>query len=419
MPDRRKRRRVVVTGLGAVTPLGTGVPTLWGGLVGEASGIRRISAFDPRSLRCQIAGEVPDFDPSTVLDPKLIRRTDRYTHLALVAMREAITDAGLPERLEGALAERSGVFIASGLGGNGTLMEQIAAWSNRGPGHVSPFFIPMAIANMASAQAAILTGALGPNYSTTSACASSGHAIGEAAEVILRADAEVMIAGGSDAPVHEVTVAALDAMRALSSRNDDPPAASRPLDLGRDGFVLAEGAGVVVLEEFGHAQSRGARVYAEVCGYAATADAWHITRPAPGGGGALRAARRALEKAAIRPDQVDLISAHATGTPEGDVAELSAINSLLGRHAAAVSVTATKSAVGHSQGAAGAIAAIAAVKALEEGVVPPTLNLEEPDPAIGVLDCTPRTAKRRDAHVALVHAFAFGGQNAVLVLRRS
>jgi 3-oxoacyl-[acyl-carrier-protein] synthase II len=418
MTDRRKPRRVVVTGLGAVTPLGTGVPVLWGGLVAGASGIRRISAFDPDKLRCQIAGEVPDFDPSTILDPKLVRRTDRYTQLALVAMREAIADAGLPQRLESALAERSGVFIASGLGGNGTLMQQIANWSNRGPDHVSPFFIPMAIANMASAQAAILTGALGPNYSTTSACASSGHAIGEAAEVVLRADADVMIAGGSDAPVHEVTVASLDAMRALSSRNDDPPAASRPFDLGRDGFVLAEGAGVVVLEELGHAQARGARIYAEVCGYAATADAWHITRPAPGGRGALLAARRALEKAAIHSDQVDLISAHATSTSEGDVAELAAINSLVGQHAADVSVTATKSAVGHSQGAAGAIAAIAAVKALEDGIVPPTLNLQDPDPAVGALDCTPRTAKRRDVHVALVHAFAFGGQNAVIVLRR-
>jgi len=419
MPGAGTDRRVVITGLGAVTPLGTGIPALWDGLVGGESGVRRISSFDPSKLRCQIAGEVPDFDPSDVLDHKLVRRTDRYTQMALVATREATADAGLPERLEGAEAERTGFLIGSGLGGNGTLVDQIAKWSTRGPEHVSPFFIPMAIANMASAQAAILTGALGPNYSTTSACASSGHSLGEAAEVILRDDADVMIAGGSDAPVWEVTVAALDAMRALSSRNDDPPAASRPFDQGRDGFVLAEAAAVLVLEELHHAEDRGARVYAEVCGYGASADASHITRPAPGGSGALRASRRALEKAHIEPAEIDLISAHATSTPEGDVAELAMITTLLGDHAPDVSITATKSSVGHSQGGAGAIAAVAAVKAMDHGIVPPTLNLEQPDPAVGDLDCTPLTSRGRTVNVALVHAFAFGGQNAVLALRRT
>ena len=411
-------RRVVITGLGAVTPLGTGVPALWDGLVAGRSGVRRISSFDPSALRCQIAGEVPDFDPSPVLGPKLVRRTDRYTQLALVATREAMDDAGLPEQLDGRDAERTGFFIGSGLGGNGTLVDQIATWSARGPQHVSPFFIPMAIANMAAAQAAIITGALGPNYSTTSACASSGHSLGEAAEVIRRDDADVMIAGGSDAPVWEVTVAALDAMRALSSRNDEPAAACRPFDTGRDGFVLAEAAAIVVLEELGHATERGARPYAEIRGYGASADASHITRPAPGGSGALRAARRALEKAAMAPEEIDLISAHATSTPEGDVAELAMIDTLLGQHAPEVSITATKSAVGHSQGAAGAIAAVAAVKAMADGVVPPTLNLHEPDPAVGRLDCTPLVARERPIDAALVHAFAFGGQNAVLALRR-
>jgi 3-oxoacyl-[acyl-carrier-protein] synthase II len=411
-------RRVVITGLGAVTPLGAGIPALWEGLVNGRSGIRRISSFDPASLRCQIAGEVPDFDPGSVLDPKLVRRTDRYTQLALVAMLEAMADAGLPEHLEGRLAEQTGIVLASGLGGNGTLVDQIGTWSRRGPDHVSPFFIPMAIANMASAQAAICTGALGPNFSTTSACASSGHGLGEATEIIRRGDADVMIAGGADAPVYEVTVAALGAMRALSTRNADPPAASRPFDDGRDGFILAEGAATLVLEELGHARDRGARIQAEVCGYGATADASHITRPAPGGSGALRAARRALEKAGIGPERIDLVSAHATSTPEGDRAELEAINTLVGDHAAQVSVTATKSVVGHTQGAAGAIAAIAAVKALTDGVVPPTLNLVDPDPAVGKLDCTPLRARRRSVGVALVHAFAFGGQNAVIVLQR-
>ncbi len=418
MPESPSGRRVVVTGLGAVTPLGADVPSLWEGLVAGRSGIRRISSFDPSRLRCQIAGEIPDFDAEASLDHKLVRRSDRYTQLALVATREAMRDAGLPEHLEGRLAEETGMLVASCLGGNGTLVDQIGAWSARGPDHVSPFFIPMAIANMASAQAAIDCGALGPNYSTTSACASSGHGIGEATETILRGDAEMMVAGGSDAPVYEVTVAALGAMRALSGRNDDPAAASRPFDAGRDGFVLAEGAAALVLEELGHADDRGADIYVEVLGYAATTDASHITRPAPRGSGALRAARRALEKAGIGAGDIDLVSAHATSTPEGDRAELEFLHTLFGEHARDVSVTATKSAVGHSQGAAGAIAAVAAVKAMTGGVVPPTLNLDTPDPAIGELDCTPVEARERRCDVALVNAFGFGGQNAVLVLRR-
>jgi 3-oxoacyl-[acyl-carrier-protein] synthase II len=418
MPHRMTERRVVITGLGAVTPLGNGVAGLWEGLVRGRSGIGRIASFDPSGLHCQIAGEVPGFDPAAVLDPKLARRTDRYTQLALVATREAMADAGLPAHLEGALAERTGMIVASCLGGNGTLVDQIGEWSRRGADHVSPFFIPMAIANMASAQAAIDCGAQGPNYSTTSACASSGHAIGEATETILRGDAEIMVAGGADAPVYEVTVAALGAMRALSTRNDDPAAASRPFDAARDGFVLAEAAAVVVLEELDHARNRGAAIHAEVCGYGATADASHITRPAPGGSGALRAARRALEKAGLPADAVDLVSAHATSTPEGDRAELEFLATLFGGHAPDVSVTATKSAVGHSQGAAGGIAAVTAVKAMAEGRVPPTLNLTDPDPAVGALDCTPRVARERGCQLALVNAFAFGGQNAVLVLRR-
>jgi len=417
MTESGSRRRVVVTGLGAVTPLGPDVRTFWEALVEGRSGIRRIRAFDPSRVRSQVAGEVPDFDPSGVLERKDIRRTDRCTQMALVATREAMVDAGLPERLEDQLAEETGILLSSGLGGTGTLIEQIGVWSTRGPDAVSPFFVPMAMANMASAQAAIRYGALGPNFSTTSACASSGHSIGEALETILRGDAQMMFAGGCDAPVHEVTLAGLCAMRALSTRNDDPAGASRPFDRGRDGFVLAEGAATLVLEELGHARDRGVRIYAEVCGYAATADACHITHPAPGGSGAVRAARRALAKAGIGADEIDLVSAHATSTPEGDSAELEAIKTLLGEHARDVSVTATKSSVGHTQGAAGAIAAIAAVMAMTDGVVPPTLNLVDPDPAMGDLDCTPLVARRRASAVALVNAFAFGGQNATIVLR--
>jgi 3-oxoacyl-[acyl-carrier-protein] synthase II len=276
----------------------------------------------------------------------------------------------------------------------------------------------MVIANMAAGQVAISTGAQGPNFAAVSACASSGHAIGEAFEIIRRGDAEMMITGGSEAPIHEATVGGFAAMRALSTRNDDPAGASRPFDQGRDGFVCAEGAAVVILEELGQAERRGATILAELCGYGATADASHITLPAPGGSGALRASRRALEKASIDPSEVDVVSAHATSTAEGDVAELQAIRSLLGERAPKVSITATKSSIGHSLGAAGAIAAVVTVRTLLEGCVPPTLNLTDPDAQVGDLDCTPLSAVRRDARVAIINAFGFGGQNTCLVMRR-
>jgi len=418
MTDRAGGRRVVVTGLGAVTPLGSGVALFWERLVSGASGVRRISHFDPAGLASQIAGEVPDFDPSGVLDRKEMRRNDRSTQLALVATREALDDAALPGRLEGRLAAQTGVLMGSGLGGSGTLIDQITIVATSGAGRLSPFFIPMAIANMPAGMAGIVFGALGPNYSTTSACASSGHAIGEAFEIIRRSDADVMVAGGCEAPVHAAIVGGFAAMRALSTRNDDPPAASRPFDAGRDGFVVAEGAAVLILEELGHAQRRGARVYAEVCGYGASADGYHITTPSPGGAGALRAARRALQKAGLKAQRIDLVSAHATSTAEGDPTELMAINSLVGDAAGGVSVTATKSSIGHTLGAAGAVAAVATIKSLEAGMVPPTLNLLDPDEQAGDLDLTPLQARRRDLQVALVNSFGFGGQNAALILRR-
>jgi 3-oxoacyl-[acyl-carrier-protein] synthase II len=411
------RRRVVVTGLGAVTPLGADVATFWRRLVEGRSGVRRITAFDASDLASRVAGEVPDFDPSGVLDRKEMRRNDRCTQMALVATHEALLDAGLPARLEGELALRCGTLLASGLGGTGTLMDQVATWATRGPDRVSPFFIPMAIANMPAGQAAISTGAMGPSYSTTSACASAGHAIGESAEIILRGDADVMLAGGCEAPVHSGVVAGFAAMRALSTRNEDPEGASRPFDRDRAGFVIAEGAATLVLEELGHAERRGARILAELCGYGATADASHITLPAPGGSGALRAVRRALEKAGITVAEVDLVSAHATGTPDGDPAELQAIRALVGDRAPEVSVTATKSSIGHTLGAAGAIGAVATVLSMRDGVVPPTLNLVKPDPEVEGLDCTPLEARHRPLRVAIVNAFGFGGQNSALVLR--
>ncbi len=411
-------RRVVVTGLGAVTPLGNDVPTFWRRLVAGESGIGPITCFDASRSTARIAGEVTDLDPSAVLDRKEVRRNDRATHMGLVATHEALIDAGLPSRFEGQAAEMTGVLMASGLGGTNTLIEQIAICRIDGPGRVSPFFIPMAIANMPAGVAGITFGALGPNYSTTSACASAGHALGESYEIIRRGDADVMLAGGCEAPVADAIVAGFARMKALSTRNDEPEAASRPFDAARDGFVVAEGSGTLVLEELEHARRRGARIYAEVCGYGATADGHHITTPSPGGMGAVRAARRALEKAGLEPADIDLVSAHATSTGEGDPTELLAINALVGDHAAEVSVTATKSSIGHTLGAAGAVAAVATVKALEEGVVPPTLNLHQPDERAGALDLTPLKARERELDVALVNAFGFGGQNSAIVLQR-
>lgn len=417
-PARLPRRRVVVTGMGVVTPLGNDVAAFWARLAAGESGVRTITAFDPARVTSKIAGEVQDFDPSNVLDRKDMRRTDRFTQFALVATREAMSSAGLPDKLEGELAERTGAIVGSGLGGSGTLIEQISINATRGPDRLSPFFIPMAIANLAAGQTAISFGAKGPSYAAVSACASAGHALGEAAETIIRGDADVMLAGGSEAPVVEALVGGFAAMRALSTRNHDPAAASRPFDQGRDGFVVAEGAAVLVLEELGHARKRGARILAELCGYGATADASHITLPAPGGEGGVRAARRALEKAGMAPTDIDHVSAHATSTPEGDPAELAAFRTIFGDHIGAVSITATKGAIGHTLGAAGGIGAVAAICAMRFGLVPPTLNLVDPAPAAAGLDCTPLRAKSRAIRAALVNAFGFGGQNAALIFRR-
>jgi 3-oxoacyl-[acyl-carrier-protein] synthase II len=404
--------------MGAVTPLGNDVEMFWSRLVRGESGVRAIQNFDSSRVTSKVAGEVVDFDPSNVLDRKEIRRNDRYTQFALVATREAMAQAGLPEHLEGDLADRTGTIIGSGLGGSGTLVEQMGINATRGPDRLSPFFIPMGIANMASGQAAITFGARGPNFATVSACATAGHAIGEAGEMIRRDDADIMLAGGSEAPVYEALVGAFAAMRALSTRNDDPEGASRPFDEGRDGFVIAEGAGILVLEELEHARRRGARILAELMGYGATADAVHITLPAPGGEGGARAARRALAKANMQPTDIDHISAHATSTPEGDPAELMGFRAVFGDHAPKVSITATKSAIGHTLGAAGGIGAVAAIRAMHDGCVPPTLNLFDPDEAVADLDCTPLQSRSRDVRAALVNAFGFGGQNAALVLRR-
>jgi 3-oxoacyl-[acyl-carrier-protein] synthase II len=411
-------RRVVVTGMGAVTALGQGVDRTWDGLLAGRSGVRRIEAFDPSRLASQIAAEVREFDASGVLDRKDLRRMDRYIQFGLVAAREAFDQAGLPEHFDGELAERTGVIVGSGLGGVTTLFDNVLLMAERGPERISPFFIPMGIANVGSGQIAIAFGPTGPNFATVSACATGGHALGEAFEIIRRNDADVMLAGGLEAAIHEASVGGFASMKALSTRNDDPEGASRPFDKGRDGFVIGEGGGALVLEELEHAERRGAEILAELVGYGATADASHITLPAPGGIGAVRAARRALEKAGMGPDEIDHVNAHATSTPEGDKAELQAIRTIFGEHAPKIAVTANKSMIGHTLGAAGAIEAIATIMALRTGRIPPTINLSDPDDESDELDLTPNRASTRELRAAMSNSFGFGGQNTALVFRR-
>lgn len=411
-------RRVVVTGMGMVSALGNDVQSTWEGLVAGRSGVRTISTFDPTRLDSQMAGEVRDFDSSGVLDRKDQRRVDRYIQFGLVASREALDQAGLPARFEGELAERTGVILGTGLGGVGTLVDGITINALRGPDRISPFLIPMGIPNVGAGQVAINFGMTGPNFAVVSACATGGHALGESSEIIRRGDADIMLAGGTEAGLFEPLIGGFASMRALSTRNDDPERASRPFDSGRDGFVVAEGSGVVVLEDLRHAQERGATILAEIVGYGATADASHITLPAPGGMGAVRAARRALEKAGLAPEDIQHVNAHATSTPEGDKAELQAIRTIFGAHAGQVAVTANKSMLGHTLGAAGAIEAIATIQAMRHSLVPPTINLDDPDPMSEGLDLTPGTAASHDIRFGLSNSFGFGGQNTALIFGR-
>jgi 3-oxoacyl-[acyl-carrier-protein] synthase II len=413
-----KPRRVVVTGMGMLTALGNDVASTWEGMVAGRSGVATITLFDPERLDCRIAGEVKDFDASGVLDKKDMRRFDRYIQFGLVAARQALDQAGLPARFEGEQAERTGVIFGTGLGGVGTLVDGISINALRGPDRISPFFIPMGIPNVGAGQIAISFGMTGPNFTTVSACATGGHAIGEAFETIRRGDAETMVAGGSEAGIREPLVGGFDSMHALSRRNDDPEGASRPFDQGRDGFVPGEGAGAVVLEELEHARARGAPIFAELIGYGATADASHITLPAPGGIGAVRAAERAMRKAGVEPRDIVHVNAHATSTPEGDKAELQAIRTIFGDHAGSVTVTSNKSMIGHTLGAAGAIEAIITIQTIRESCVPPTVNLVDPDPVGEGLDLVTGAARSQDVPLALSNSFGFGGQNTALILRR-
>ena len=406
-------RRVVVTGMGTVTPVGLDVATTWDALTSGRSGLTRITRFDPSPYDTQIAGEVKDFDASAYMDRKDIRRTDRFTHYAVAAASEALKDAKLEKIAD---PERIGTAIATGVGGLETLIDGILLMERRGPARLSPFLVPMLMANAASAQVSMQFGLKGPSLTHVSACASSSHAIGEGGDIIRRGQADVMVVGGSEASVIPVIVSAFATMNTLTRRNDAPEAASRPFDKDRDGFVLSEGAAVVVLEEREHAQARGARVYGELVGYGATADAYHITAPSPEGEGNARAMRMALEEAGLRPEEIDYINAHGTSTQPNDREETAAIKQVFGDHAYKLLVSSTKSMTGHLLGAAGALEAIACLLAIRDGCIPPTINYTTPDPGLD-LDYVPNTARARSITTALSNSMGFGGHNASLIVR--
>jgi 3-oxoacyl-[acyl-carrier-protein] synthase II len=406
-------RRVAITGLGAVTPVGTGRDGFWQGLMAGESGVRPIVEFDASPFPTRFAATIPDFEPSRYLDKKDIRHMDRFTQLGMAAAQLAWEDAHL-SRVE---PERSGVMVGTGIGGMKTLVDQLDVLNTRGPSRVSPFFIPMMIGNILAGHLAIRYNLQGPNVTAVTACASSGHALGDAFRAIQHGEADLMLAGGTESVILPIAFAGFCSMRALSTRNDDYRHASRPFDRDRDGFVMGEGAAFLVLESFDHAERRGAPIYAELIGFGRSADAFHIVEPHPEGAGAVLAMQRALADAGIQPDEVDYINAHGTSTPLGDLAETIAIKRVFGDAAYRLAVSSTKSMTGHLLGAAGAVEAVATVMAIWQQTLPPTANLEHPDPACD-LDYVPLEPRRARVDVALSNAFGFGGHNATLVFRR-
>ena len=406
-----RKRRVVVTGLGLITPLGMGVEKTWNALCAGKSGIRRITKFDPSGHTCQIAGEVTDFDPADYIEKKEIKKMDTFIHYAVAASQMAVDDAGFKVTPEN--ADRVGVYIGSGIGGLPAIEAFHKVLLEKGPDRVSPFFIPMVIINLASGQVSMRLGARGPNSCAVTACATGNHCIGDAFRLIERGDADVMIAGGAEAAITPLCVAGFASARALSTRNDQPERASRPFDKERDGFVLGEGAGVLVLEELELARRRGARIYAEIVGYGMTADAYHITAPPEDGHGAVRCMRRALEDAALAPGAIGYVNAHATSTM-ADRIETSAVKQVFGDHARRLAVSSTKSMTGHLLGAAGGVEAVFSVLAIHRGILPPTINQEVPDPECD-LDYVPNVARRAEVHTVLSNSFGFGGVNACLI----
>src|ERR1700687_1995421 len=408
-------RRVVITGLGVVTPVGNDLETFWKNLVEGKSGIGRIQSFDTANYDCKIGGEVRDFEPKHFFNnAKDVRRTDRFAQLAMAAAKMSMQDSGID--LERVNRDRFGVLVSSGIGGLKTLEDQYSILMNKGPSRVSPFCIPMLISNMASGLISMEFGLRGPNMCIVTACATSNNAIGESWRMIKFGDADVFLAGGSEASIVALGLAGFSAMKALSTRNDEPKRASRPFDRDRDGFVISEGAGVVVVEELEHAKARGAKIYCEITGYGVSGDAYHMTAPPPNGEGAARAMQMALEHARISPDQVDYINAHATSTDIGDICETRAIKQVFGDYAYKVAISSTKSMTGHLLGGAGGVEMAACALAIRDSVIPPTINLENPDPQCD-LDYTANVAKERKVRVAVNNSFGFGGHNATLVVK--
>lgn len=410
------RRRVVVTGMGAVTPVGNTVQEYWNGLVSGTSGADYITRFDASDFDTKFACEVKNFDPVALLDRRTVNRTDLFSQYALVAADEAMRMAGLSE--ENVDSDRTGVIFGSGIGGMWTYHNQFMEYvKSGGPHRISPFFIPMLIADIAAGMISMRYQLRGPNYATTSACATSSHAIADAFILIQRGDADAMVTGGSEAVVTPMAIGGFNAMKALSTRNDSPATASRPYDKGRDGFVLGEGGGALVLETLERAMDRGATIYAEVVGIGLSADAYHITAPHPEGEGAMRAMAQSVRDAGVALTDIDYINVHGTSTPLGDIAEVKGIRNLFGDHADTMLISATKSMTGHLLGAAGAIEAIATIMTLREGMVHPTINNEDPDPEISV-DFVPNVARKADVRVAISNTFGFGGHNASICFKR-
>jgi 3-oxoacyl-[acyl-carrier-protein] synthase II len=408
-------RRVVVTGIGLVSPVGVGTAANWEALTAGRSGIGSITHFDAAQYACRIAGEVKDFDPLQFVEKKDVKKMDVFIQFAIAATDFAMRDAGL--KIDAALAPRVGVFIASGIGGFSTIEREHKALLEGGPRRISPFFIPAAIINLAAGQVSIRVGAKGPNSATCTACSASAHAIGDAWEIIRRCDADVMIAGGSEAAITPMGVGGFAAMRALSTRNDEPHKASRPFDAERDGFVMGEGAGVIIIEELEFARRRGAPIYAELVGYGMSADAYHITAPSEDGDGAMRVMDAAIRDARIEPSAIDYVNAHGTSTPYNDKLETLAMKKLFGDHAASVAISSTKSMTGHLLGAAGGLEAGITALAVKHQIAPPTINLDHPDPECD-LDYVPHAARPMKIEYALSNSFGFGGTNGALLFKR-
>jgi len=408
-------RRVVITGMGLVIPTGIGVETAWKNVCAGKSGIGFVTRFDTNGFETKIAGEVKNFNPESYIDKKEIKKMDLFIHYAIAATKEALEDAQLNITPEN--SEHIGVIVGTGLGGLPSIEKYHKVLLERGPGRITPFFIPMLIANLASGQIAIQFGPKGPNTCVVTACATGAHSIGDAFRAIVYGDAEAMIAGGTEANITPLTIGGFNAMKALSTRNDEPERACRPFEKNRDGFVIAEGAGILILEELQFALKRNAKIYGELVGYGYTGDAYHITAPSPDGDGAIRCMRMAIKDARLKPEDVDYINAHGTSTPLNDLTETIAIKKVFSDHAKRIPISATKSMTGHLLGAAGSTEAIFAILAIRDGIIPPTINYEEPDPQCD-LDYVPNVARRQPLNIAMSNAFGFGGTNATLVFKK-